>query len=71
MDKQTYTLTFTDQDIKAMNILVFTLNLLSRHENRVDELEEGLSAVVETAREKADALIGRLYQAVWETTEAQ
>ncbi|WP_226883394.1 hypothetical protein [Neisseria yangbaofengii] len=47
-------------------MLVFTLNRLNAYDGEVEDLEDGLSAVVEVAADKAHALIGKFYQAVWE-----
>ncbi|WP_226883393.1 hypothetical protein [Neisseria yangbaofengii] len=45
-------------------MLVFTLNRLHEYEAEVEDLEDGLSAVLEVSVEKAHALIGKFYQAV-------
>ena len=66
MTAAVYTLSVTEQDIKTMNMLVFTLNRLHEYEAEVEDLEDGLSAVLEVSVEKAHALIGKFYQAVWE-----
>lgn len=50
----TYTLTFDQDSLKALNLLVFTLNHLKVLDMDMEGIEDGLSAVIETASEKAD-----------------
>ena len=65
----TYTLTFDQDSLKALNLLVFTLNHLKVLDMDMEGIEDGLSAVIETASEKADKLSAALYNAVNEQEE--
>lgn len=65
----TYTLTFDQDSLKALNLLVFTLNHLKVLDMDMEGIEDGLSAVIETASEKADKLYAAFYNAVYEQEE--
>lgn len=65
----TYTLTFDQDSLKALNLLVFTLNHLKVLDMDMEGIEDGLSAVIETDSEKADKLSAAFYNAVYEQEE--
>ena len=67
----TYPLIFQWSDVRALELLVFTLNHLKNADLALEEVEDGLSGLVEAAQEKARYLAGRMYDAVYEHTEAQ
>lgn len=65
----TYTLTFDQNSLKALDLLVFTLNHLKALDMDMEEIEDGLSAVIEAASEKADKLSASFYNAMYEQEE--
>ena len=58
----TYTLTFDQDSLKALNLLVFTLNHLKVLDMDMEGIEDGLSAVIETAYKLSAAFYNAVYE---------
>ncbi|STZ75543.1 hypothetical protein [Bergeriella denitrificans] len=66
MAQQTYTLTFSDDDLKHLDIAYFTLNYLAGTGADLDLIQGGLAALTETACQHLEHLYGAMYTAACE-----
>lgn len=70
MSNKTYTLTFSDDDLKNLDIAYFTLNYLGTFQGDLDCMQGGLCAVTENAIAKIEAISGLFYNAIFEKESA-
>lgn len=64
MKNQTYTLIFSEEELRMVDSCMFMLGYLSSQAAALDEIHGGLAAVTDMAYRQADRLSGRLYAAM-------